>query len=333
MEIREKTFRAKGMTSPYKRIIGLTVLTFILAMVPLIVKSPYYMHLLIMVGMNAMLAMTFILMLRAGLISLGIAAFWGIGAYVSALLALRLDLSFWMAMPLSAIITGAVALCIGCVLVKNPGFGFIIETVVLGEIAVLAFAHLPLFGGYKGIVSIPPVDPIHIPFLFSIEFVSKTASYYLILFLFLLVAIGYSAFYSAWTGRAWLAIGLNPRLAESKGVNIYRYRLLAFVVGSAGAGLAGSFYAHYYGAIAPTTFNVFKTIYIHIFAILGGVGFPVLGPIIGAFIMILVPEVLRVAKEIEPIITGLLLILLVLFLPQGLLSLLSRRKKNARPVG
>lgn len=302
-------------------------------MVPLIVKSPYYMHLLIMVGMNAMLAMTFILMLRAGLISLGIAAFWGIGAYVSALLALRLDLSFWMAMPLSAIITGAVALCIGCVLVKNPGFGFIIETVVLGEIAVLAFAHLPLFGGYKGIVSIPPVDPIHIPFLFSIEFVSKTASYYLILFLFLLVAIGYSAFYSAWTGRAWLAIGLNPRLAESKGVNIYRYRLLAFVVGSAGAGLAGSFYAHYYGAIAPTTFNVFKTIYIHIFAILGGVGFPVLGPIIGAFIMILVPEVLRVAKEIEPIITGLLLILLVLFLPQGLLSLLSRRKKNARPVG
>jgi len=321
------------MTSPQKRIIGLTVLTFILAMVPLIVKSPYYMHLLIMVGMNAMLAMTFILMLRAGLISLGIAAFWGIGAYVSALLALRLDLSFWMAMPLSAIITGAVALCIGCVLVKNPGFGFIIETVVLGEIAVLAFAHLPLFGGYKGIVSIPPVDPIHIPFLFSIEFVSKTASYYLILFLFLLVAIGYSAFYSAWTGRAWLAIGLNPRLAESKGVNIYRYRLLAFVVGSAGAGLAGSFYAHYYGAIAPTTFNVFKTIYIHIFAILGGVGFPVLGPIIGAFIMIVVPEVLRVAKEIEPIITGLLLILLVLLLPQGLLSLLSRRKKNARPVG
>jgi branched-chain amino acid transport system permease protein len=320
------------MKPNHKKYIGLVLLIGILCLVPLVVKSPYYMHLLIMVGMNAILAMTFILMLRTGMISLAIAAFWGVGAYVSALLAMKLDLSFWISLPLSTVITGLVALAIGFVLVKNPGFGFIIETVVIGEIAVLGFAHLPYFGGYQGIVSIPPIDPIHIPFLFSIQFTSKSGSYYLILFLFLLVAIGYSAFYSAWTGRAWLAIGLNPRLAESKGVNTYRYRLLAFVIGSAGAGLAGSFYAHYYGAIGPTTFNVFKTIYIHIYAILGGVGFPIIGPAIGAFIMIIVPETLRVAKEVEPIITGFLLILLVLFLPDGLLSLFIRRKGSGKPL-
>jgi len=300
--------------------------------VPLVVESPYYMHLLIMVCMNAILAMTFILMLRAGMISLGIAAFWGVGAYVSALLAMKLGLSFWISLPLATIITGMVALAIGSVLVKNPGFGFTILTVVIGQIAELAFAHLPYLGGYQGIVSIPPVDPINIPLLFSIQFTSKSASYYLILILLLVVVLGYTAFYSAWTGRAWAAIALNPRLAESKGINTYRYRLLAFVVASAGAGLAGSFYAHYYGAIGPMTFGVFKTIYIQIYAILGGVGFPFLGPAIGAFIMIIVPEALRVAKEVEPIITGILLILLVLLLPEGLLSLLIRRRGAGKPL-
>jgi branched-chain amino acid transport system permease protein len=303
----------------------------ILALLPLFIKSPYYLHLLIMVGMNAILAMTFILMLRAGLLSLATAAFWGIGAYSSAILSMKLDLSFWLALPAATIITGLIAFAIGSVIVKNPGFGFIILTMVLGQVAMLAFAHLPHFGGYAGLVSIPPVEPIHIPYLFSVNFSSKASFYYLILFLFVVVALAYSAFYSAWTGRAWMAIALNPRLAKSKGVNNYRYRLSAFVIGSAAAGLAGSFFAHYYGAISPTTFNVFKTFYIHIYAILGGVGFPILGPLVGSFILNVIPELLRVAKEFEPIITGLLLILLVLFLPRGLLSLLVFKKRFFKP--
>jgi branched-chain amino acid transport system permease protein len=193
------------------------------------------------------------------------------------------------------------------------------------------------------------MDPIKLPFLPQIEFESKTSFYYLILAIFSFVTLAFKAFYSSWAGRAWQSIGLNANLAKSLGINVYRYRLLSFVVGSAAAGLAGSFYAHYYGAIAPTTFDLFKTIHIHIYAILGGIGFPILGPIVGSLFMIVIPELLRVAEEIEPVYTGLILILVVIFLPNGLLSLfikgsgrhyptrliseMTKRIKNIIPVG
>jgi branched-chain amino acid transport system permease protein len=113
-------------------------------------------------------------------------------------------------------------------------------------------------------------------------------------------------------------------LAQTLGINLFRYRLLAFVISSMSAGLVGSFYAHYFGTIEPGTFSVFKSIYIQIYSILGGLNFYLMGPIIGALIMTLVPEFLRVGKEIEPILTGGILILLVIFLPGGILSLPER---------
>lgn len=242
-----------------KRLSGI-ILGIILGLLPLVVKNPYYVHMLIMVIMNTILAMAFIMMLRTGLISLCIAMFWGVGAYASTLLTMKVHLSFWAALPAATAITGLVALCFGLILVRNAGFSFITQTVVLSGIAVLAFGHVPLFGGFEGIVSIPPVDPIALPLLPPITFVSKTSFYYLILAMFGLVTVVFSAFYASWAGRAWQSIGLNANLARSLGMNVYRYRLLSFVVASAAAGLAGSFYAHYYGAIQPNTFDLFKTI-------------------------------------------------------------------------
>jgi branched-chain amino acid transport system permease protein len=98
------------------------------------------------------------------------------------------------------------------------------------------------------------------------------------------------------------------------------------------AGLEGSFYAHYIGSINPNAFNIFKTINIHIYAILGGTGSAFLGPIIGTFIMTFVPESLRIAKEIEPILTGALLILLIIFLPGGILSLFDSRRRHSEGI-
>jgi len=286
-----------------------------------------------MVGINDVLAMTFIFLLRTGLITLAIAGFWGIGAYASTLLAMRLDLSFWLALPASTIITGIIAFFVGYLLVRNPGFAFIIITLAFGMAIVQVFGTFDVFGGYVGIVNIPRPEPIPIPFLAPIEFsrVSKTAYYYLMLFLVLLVVLAFSAFYTSWAGRAWRAIGLSPHLAESLGVNLFRYRLVAFVIASAAAGLMGSFYAHYMESLVPNAFNVFKTIYAHIYAILGGIGFAISGPVIGALIMTIVPELLRVAEQWERIFTGLLLILLVLFLPNGLLGLLSLRQRVECP--
>lgn len=314
------------------KVIGLVVLAIILLLVPVVVRSPYHMHLLIMVGINAVLAMAFIFLLRTGLITLAIAAFWGIGAYSSALLAVRLGLPFWLALPASALITAIIAFCIGYLLVRNPGFGFIILTIAFGMAIVLVFGTFDFFGGYVGIINIPRPEPITIPFLAPIEFsrVSKTAYYYLMLFLVLIVVLAFYAFYASSAGRAWRAIGLSPHLAESLGVNLFKYRLTAFIISSTAAGLMGSFYAHYMESLVPNAFNVLKTIYAHVYAILGGIGFAISGPVVGALIMTISPELLREFQEFEPIFTGLLLILLVLFLPNGLLGLISSRRP-ARP--
>ena len=303
--------------------ICIIIVIVILALLPLVVRNPYYIHLLIMVGINAVLAMTFILMLRTGLISLGIAAFWGIGAYASALLSVRLGLPVWLALPAAAVITGIVSTFIGALLVKQGGFGFIIQTLAFGFIIVLIFGTFEVFGGYVGIVGIPHPEPIPIPLVGSITFssTSKTPFYYLVLFLVLLMVVVLTAFYSAWAGRAWRAIGLSAHLAESLGMNLFNYRLLAFVIASTIAGLMGSFYAHYYGALVPGSFGPFKTIYVHVYAILGGINFPILGPVIGSIIMTFVPEFLRVTEGVEPIFTGILIVLLILFLPNGLLGL------------
>lgn len=305
------------------KIPGIILLIIVSACLPLVVRNPYYLHLLIMVGINAVLAMTFILMLRTGLISLAIAAFWGIGAYSSALLTLRLGLPVWLAMPAAVVITGIVGALIGALLVKQGGFGFIIQTLALGFIILLVFGTFKVFGGYVGLVGISHPGPVPVPFAGALRFTStsKVLFYYLMLCLVLLMILILCAFYSGWAGRAWRAVGLSPRLAESLGINLFRYRLLAVVIASSVAGLMGSFYAHYYGAIVPGTFGPFKTIYVHVYAILGGINFPILGPVIGALIMTFIPELLRIAEGVEPIFTGILIILLIIFLPSGLLGL------------
>jgi len=313
------------------KFIGLVFLAVFLILVPILIHNPYYIHLLIMVGINTVLAMTFILLLRTGLITIAIAGFWGIGAYASALLTLRLGLSFWLALPASTVITGIVAFFAGHFLVRKSGIGFVILTLVFAFIIALIFGTFEVFGGYVGIYNIPRPSPLPMPFMAPIKFASKTPFYYLMLFLVLIVGLVSSAFYAAWTGRAWRAIGLNPRLAESLGVDIFKYRLFAFVITAGAAGLMGSFFAHYYGSIVPTTFGPFKTLYVQVYAILGGVEFAILGPLIGSLIMTLIPEFLRITKEVEPVFTGIIVVLLVIFLPDGLLGFL-RRGRLQHPI-
>lgn len=314
------------------KLISLVVAVVIFALVPLVVHSPYHFTLLITVGISAILAMTFVLLLRTGLISLAIAAFWGVGAYSSTVLVMNLHMSFWLSLPASAIITGVLALGLGVILVRNPGFGFVIMTMILGMVFVVAVGSIKALGGWAGIISIPRPDPINIPFLPPIEFTSNASYYYLMLFLVLVVVVVFSAFYQSSIGRAWTAIGLNSQLAESLGINVFRYRLLAFVVACATAGLIGGFYAHFLGCVHPDTFNLFKTVYVHVYAILGGIGFPFLGPLIGSVVMVFFPEFMRITREVEPIFTGALLIVLVILLPGGILSLPGLRALGAHPA-
>lgn len=308
------------------RFIGAILALVIASLIPLAVHSPFYLDLFTTIAVNAILGMTFLLMLRTGLVSLGVAAFWGIGAYASVVLAMKLHLSFWLSMPLAALITAAIALILSYPLIRSPGFTFAILTAVIGMLFGVAIGNIEYLGGHSGIPDIPHPGPIAVPFLPRIEFVSAAQYFYLALFLLVVVVLICTAFYSAWTGRAWTAIGLNYRLAESLGVDVFRHKVMAFVLASGIDGLVGSFCAHYQGFVAPDSYGMFSTIYIQVYAVLGGIDHPILGPVIGAGLMTFFPELMRGAAQVAPIFTGLLLVLLIMFLPKGLLNLFDWRR-------
>jgi branched-chain amino acid transport system permease protein len=304
-----------------RNLIAQLVLLVVFLLLPILVSSQYHLTLLITVGIYAALSMTFQLLLRTGLITMAIAGFWGIGAYTCAMLVVKLHISFWLCLPMGVIVAAIFSLALGAILVRNPGFGFTIMSMILGLLFVVAVGGSDWLGGYTGIVNIPPPDPISIPGLPPLVFAGNLQFYYLMIVLVVIVIVVLMALYASSTGRAWTAIGLNARLAQSLGIDIYKYRLAAFVIAGAVAGLMGGFYATYIGCLQPDTFNLFKTIYMHVYAILGSTAFAILGPTVGATIMVMFPEYMRITREIEPIITGCLLIVLVIFLPGGILSL------------
>lgn len=312
-------------TNKYVKLLALVAIVVFLLAIPTFVHSPYYLDLLISVVVRAVLGMVFVLLLRAGMINMGIAAFWGIGAYASVVMVMNLHIPFWAALWLSALATAVVAFGIGWILVGSgsSGFGFVVLSAVIGQMFSVVMGSIDYVGGYWGRRDVPAPESIPLPGGGSIDFgVSNKASfYYLALFLLGIIALVLVTVYRSRVGRAWTAIGLNLRLAESLGVNAFRYRLAVFVVGSAIAGLIGSFYAHYQTFVAPDSFGMWQNIYFQIYAILGGIGFPIMGSLVGAGLMTLLPEVSRGTVLYANIIMGVLLILLVLFLPQGVLGI------------
>ena len=288
---------------------------------PLIVRNPYYLHSMITVYVNAILGLGFALIYSIGMVTLGASAFWGIGAYASALLVMKGGLSFWVALPVSGAITAAVAFCFGLVAIRSAGVGFIVLTLLFCFIVERMFGYIPIFGGWGGIIGVPPPNSIFIPFYGVVEFSGKIPYYYLSLVLLLLTMASYYSLYSSRIGRSWRAIRLNSDLAQAVGVYVFGYRLAAFVIASGFAGLAGSFYAHYSMAVSPEAFGLLKSVHIQIYAILGGLDHYILGSLMGSFVFTLLPELLQISPSIEPYITGTVLILIVIFLPSGLTGL------------
>lgn len=312
-----------------KKVIILLIVGSFLVLLPFIVRSPYYIHLFIIIGIYSILTMGFLMQLRVGLISIGVAAFWGIGAYASALLATRLGLSFWLCLPVAGIVTGVISLGIGSIIVRPAGISFFIMTLALNFILVqvLGTTYVELFGGWGGISSIPRPS-IFILFFGSLEFVSKTSYYYLMLSLLLLTILVFYSIYHSRIGRTFNTIGESPMLSESLGINVFRCRLAAFVIANFFSGLAGSFYAHYQGFLVPEAFDFWKSIYVQIYSIFGGVSYLIWGPIVGSATAVIIPEFLRITGLLEAIFYGILILVIVLFLPAGIVGSLCQAHKK-----
>jgi branched-chain amino acid transport system permease protein len=293
--------------------------------------SGYLITILITILIYAMLAHSLnVITGHAGQISLGHAAFFGIGAYISALLYTEAGFPFWFSVPLAAIGAGIVGALLGipCLRVRDDFLA--ITTMGINFVVEAIFLYIPFFGGAMG------VGGINLPKWFGRE-MTKPEYFILIFFVFVLLLLLDRRMGRSWIGLAWASIREDEQAAASMGVDVVRFKVLAFVLGSAIAGLAGGFYAHFLTFIMPQNFGFGQSIVILCMVVFGGIGTR-WGPVIGAVFLGILPEISRPIMEYRILIYGVLLLAMMRFQPGGLLgpeSILSKsfRRYVYRPSG
>jgi len=305
-------------------------LLVVLFLVPAFIAQPYVLHILIMAGLNIILASSLRFIATSGQISLGHGGMVSVGAFTSALLVMRLGLSFWAALPLAGLTTMILAFLVGYPFVRLKGIYFAMVTLFLAEfIRLTAEQWKSLTGGVAGIIAIPRPNPVIIPGLLNADFTSKVDFYYLSLVMVVVTLLILYAIESSRIGMTFFSIQQSEFLAESIGIDSARFRVLAFSIGCFFAGMAGAFYSHYFTAMNPSSFGFLLGINVFIYMVVGGM-LRFYGPIIGAFILTVTPELARELKEFEPFVFAGILLLIILFMPEGLISLPHRLRKIIR---
>ena len=286
---------------------------------PLWLASAYHVHVAIMAGLFGVLALSLNLLLGfTGQLSLGHAAFFGIGAYTSALLTLKAEWPFWPALAAAVTLAGAAGWLIGRLALKLRGAYFVLVTISFaGVISLVSVNWIELTNGPLGLPGVPA------PELFGWSLRSKTAYYYLVLVALALSYLVCARLVRSRIGRAFVALRENEALAESIGVDVTHYLVLATVVSAAMAGLGGSLYAHYTRFVSPEVFLFTYTVTMVIMVVAGGKG-TLAGPLVGAVLFTVLPETLRAAAswQWQMLAYGVLLVLLVFFLPRGIVPAL-----------
>jgi len=305
--------------------------------IPLWVTDQYFIHILITTGIFIIAAMSLNLLLGyTGQLSLGHVAFFGIGAYVSALLSLGFDVTtggytfalgpqpVWLGFAAGIITAGLAGWFIGKLSFKVRGAYFVIVTISFAEVTrMVALNWVDLTEGPMALSAIPPFS-VSIPGLWEETFYRKVPNYYIMLAVATLSYIVIKRLVDSRFGRAMIALRENEPLAQSVGVPVTRFLLLAAVTSAAIAGAAGGLYAHYIRIVDPDIFLFIYTVTMVIMVITGGKG-TLAGPVVGGIIFGILPEMLRdfAMPEVQWMIYGLLMILIVFFLPQGIVPAIS----------
>jgi branched-chain amino acid transport system permease protein len=297
---------------------GLLLCGFVAAgLLPAFVDE-YTVHVLTLILIYAIAALGLQLVIGfGGSIVVGHAAFLGIGAYASAILSLKLGLPFPLAFAGAALVSAAVAFAFAPIL-RLPGHYCAIATLGFGEISYLVFVNWErVTHGMVGMGDIPR------PSLGPITIRDDYDFYYLAASILVLVFIGLRRILAARFGHGLVAARENELAATAMGVNVPRQRAIAFAIGAACAGMAGSLYAHFVSYISPESFTILQSIGFLTMIVLGGLG-SLVGSVIGSFIVTGVPELLRGIAEYRILVYGLLLIVFMMFLPGGLADLAPR---------
>jgi branched-chain amino acid transport system permease protein len=303
----------------------LLVALVVAALLPLAVRSEYLLHLGVLVLFSAALATSFNLIVGyVGEFPLGHMAFLGIGAYTAAIASSRLGLPMLLTVPLGGIVSAIFGLAIGAITLRLRGPFFVIITLCFAEVLrLVANNWIELTNGPMGISGVPRPQWIELQDALG----QKTGFYYVALVILAVVLYLAYRFVHSNVGRAAVAVRENRFVSQSVGISPFRYALLTFVLGAAMAGLAGSFYAHYISFVGPEVFGFAFMASTIIMVLLGGKG-TLVGPVVGAVIVVLLEEYLREFKELRLSIFGAIVIAVVLFMPRGIMGFLTQRRET-----
>ncbi|EHQ91802.1 branched-chain amino acid ABC transporter permease [Desulfosporosinus youngiae] len=295
-----------------------------------IIFNQYYLQIAVFVMVNAILGVSIYLTLSTGQLSLGNAGFMSIGAYTCAILTVKAGFPVYLAIPIGGIAASLMSIIIGFPALRLTGIYLAIATLGFGEVVRVIVLNLKITNGALGISGIPTLgtkisktlSSFGLPQSFGGLSVQQTST--LLVLVLLILILGFLVFFCARlnrsrVGRAFAAIKADESAAEAMGINTTYYKLLAFALGALIAGIAGGLSAHLTFFIGPKDFAYHRTVEILLYAVLGGSDL-VFGPIVGALLLTLLPELLRSASNYRLMIYGALLVTMMAFRPQGLIS-------------
>lgn len=264
--------------------------------------NPFYTNALIFIAINIILAVSLHLVIGiTGQFSIGHAGFLAIGAYISAIFTMKLDLPFPLALLAGGILAALAGLVVGIPSLRLKGDYLAIATLGFGEIIRIIFLNIDYVGGAAGM---------------QVSHLTNWTYAFVGLFITLLVIMNFT---NSTHGRACISIREDEVAADAMGINTTYYKVVAFAIGSFFAGIAGGLYAHNFYIIQPTNFGFLKSIDILIFVVLGGLG-SLSGAVFAAILMTIVSTFLQGYPETRMIIYSLVLVIMMLYRPQGLMG-------------
>jgi branched-chain amino acid transport system permease protein len=298
-----------------------------LGIFPFFIRSDYYLSIMIFVGINAIIVMGLsLLMGYAGQISLGHAAFFGIGAYCSGVLTVKLGFSIFTAFFCGILLSIVMAMAIAIPTLKLKGHYLAVATLGFGEIIYVIFNELlEITGGPSGLSGIPPIH------FLGYSFRGGWRYFYLVWTVAILLLIFSLNIIHSRIGRALRAVHGSEVAAQAMGVNVSQFKIQVFVLSAIYASVAGTLYAHFITFISPSTFSLFVSILLLMMVVIGGGG-SIWGALLGAGILTILPESLRAFRDFDILVYGIILMTILLFMPEGIfkgltLSVIWMRKK------
>jgi branched-chain amino acid transport system permease protein len=296
----------------YLKLLGLTIAVGFL---PLFVRGDYYLSILVFMGLNSLIVMGLsLLMGYAGQISLGHAAFYGIGAYCTGVLTTHFGYSIYLSFLAGTILSVLVAILIGIPALRLKGHYLAVATLGIGEIVFIIFNEMmELTGGPSGLSNIPGIH------LGNFKFNSSFRFYYLVWGINLLALFFSLNLIHSRIGRALRSMHGSETAASAMGVNLSLLKIQVFVLSAVFASIAGSLYAHFVSFISPNNFGLMVSVMFLLMGVIGGIH-NIWGALLGASLLTFLPEYLRIFNQYDILVYGAILLAILLFMPEGILE-------------